>query len=434
MTTVAASTTGFEASRTLKLGDGSSVFGGGVGAAAVETATIVDGATANRPDTNSETCEPGTLDPSAVAGAIVICRFDYKAAAVAAGQSVKDAGGVGILLYNVPSVDGIDAVRTVIPSIHLARASWLKVQDYLSANPDGKGTIEPGTERTERAPEITYFSGAGPWNLGGGGLLKPDITAPGANILAAMSPVVKANGLSDFVHLSGTSMATPHISGLAAMVRAQHPKWSPSIVRSALMTTATQTDSENKQMQAWGQGEPVPGGFYATVKVPATPFNYGAGQVVPSKSMDPGLAYDSNATDWLKFTCGLGFAIATDPNKKPTDADKEKCKSVGSIAASDLNYPSISIADVQGQRTVRRTVTNVGDSATTYTASLAQPSGWNVSVSPSTLTVAPGESASFDVQVERVDAELNEYDFGSLTWSDSKNHRVQSPIVVRAKS
>lgn len=64
--------------------------------------------------------------------------------------------------------------------------------------------------------------------------LQPDITAPGLNILAAWSP---ADNKMEFNILSGTSMACPHITGLAALIKTVHPSWSPSAIKSALMTT-----------------------------------------------------------------------------------------------------------------------------------------------------------------------------------------------------
>lgn len=74
-------------------------------------------------------------------------------------------------------------------------------------------------------------------------LAKPDITAPGLNILAAWSEVSPPTGLvSDprqvkYNILSGTSMSCPHVAAAAAIVKAMYPHWSAAAIKSALMTT-----------------------------------------------------------------------------------------------------------------------------------------------------------------------------------------------------
>lgn len=70
--------------------------------------------------------------------------------------------------------------------------------------------------------------------------MQPDITAPGVNVLAAWSPVATDNtaGRSiDYNIISGTSMSCPHVSALAAIIKAAHPSWSPAAIKSAIMTT-----------------------------------------------------------------------------------------------------------------------------------------------------------------------------------------------------
>ncbi|MBO8584323.1 S8 family serine peptidase, partial [Staphylococcus aureus] len=75
-------------------------------------------------------------------------------------------------------------------------------------------------------------------------ILKPDVIAPGVNILAAWTEAAGPTGLesdarkTEFNILSGTSMACPHVSGAAALLKSAHPDWSPAAIRSALMTTA----------------------------------------------------------------------------------------------------------------------------------------------------------------------------------------------------
>lgn len=72
---------------------------------------------------------------------------------------------------------------------------------------------------------------------------QPDIAAPGVDILASYTPLKSLTGLkgdtqySKFTLMSGTSMSCPHVGGVAAYVKSFHPKWSPSAIKSAIMTT-----------------------------------------------------------------------------------------------------------------------------------------------------------------------------------------------------
>ena len=79
--------------------------------------------------------------------------------------------------------------------------------------------------------------------------LQPDITAPGVEILAAYSPAGEPSQ-DDTRHvkysvLSGTSMSCPHVAGVAAYVKTFNPKWSPSMIQSAIMTTGKRKNISN---------------------------------------------------------------------------------------------------------------------------------------------------------------------------------------------
>ena len=159
-------------------------------------------------------------------------------------------------------------------------------------------------------------------------------------------------------------MSGPHIAGLGALSIDAHPDWSPMMLKSALMTTASTKTN---------QGNDIPGG----------PFAYGAGHVVPNSAVDPGLVYDAGFIDWLGFLCGTGQLNAS------------YCPIIG-FDPSDLNYPSIAIGELAGEQTVYRTVTNVGP-AGTYNVSVDAPAGVDVAVSPASLTLTPGQSATYAV-------------------------------------
>ena len=119
--------------------------------------------------------------------------------------------------------------------------------------------------------------------------------APGVDMVAAVSPENHAGNLWDSE--SGTSMATPHIAGIAALLMSKHPDWSPMEVKSAMMTTASPTDNKGNPIQAQVTGT-------------ATPFDMGSGQVNPAPAFDPGLVYNSGIVDWLEYSCGVGVHLS----------------------------------------------------------------------------------------------------------------------------
>jgi subtilisin family serine protease len=335
------------------------------------------------------------LDPAKVAGQIVLCDRGVNAR-VNKSLAVKEAGGLGVILANT-SPNSLNADLHFIPTIHVDEVVGAQIKAYV-ATPGGSPTaqIAPGVRSVGEAPAVAAFSSRGPSLAGGGDLLKPDILAPGVDVLAVVAP--PNNSGRDFDFYSGTSMASPHIAGLAALLKARFVTWTPMMIKSALMTTASQSTNF---------GNPIPG----------NPFGYGAGQARPSLAANPGLVYNSSAADWVAFLCGQ--RLLTDP----------RCPLVA-IDASDLNYPSIAIGDLAGVQTVRRTVMHVGGRRATYTASIEGLAGITAEVSPSVLTFRGGESKPFTVKFTRTTAPVNAYTFGALVWSDGV-HTVRSPIAIR---
>ena len=101
-------------------------------------------------------------------------------------------------------------------------------------------------------PEIAAFSSRGPSTTTEGDILKPDIAAPGVDVLAAVAPPFHFG--RDWDLISGTSMASPHIAGIGALLKAAHPTWLPSEIKSALMTTTRDTVSSANDPFAQGAG------------------------------------------------------------------------------------------------------------------------------------------------------------------------------------
>ena len=413
ITTVAAGTHNRDGRGSVTLGNGVSYNG-----ASVATATgphpLIDSTAAGLPGADPTALAlcfaagdnviggvpTAVLDPAKVAGKIVVCDRGVNAR-VNKSLAVQAAGGVGMILVNT-SVNSLNADFHFVPTVHLQSTDRAAVKAY-AATAGATATINASTiVFNAPAPITAAFSSRGPLIAGGGDLLKPDVIAPGQDILAAVAPPGQAG--RDFNLLSGTSMSSPHTAGLAALLMDLHPSWSPMAIKSALMTSASDViDGPNTN--------------------PIVIFRQGAGHVRPNSAADPGLVYDNGFLDWLAFLCGTSDAVSP--------ATCNALVGLGfSLDASDFNGASIAIGDLVATQTVHRTVTNVGSSTATYNASVTGLAGVNAVVTPSSFTVAPGASASYTVAFTRTTATLGAYAGGQLTWSDG-THNVRSPIVVR---
>jgi subtilisin family serine protease len=406
VTTVAAGTHNRDGRGVVTLGNGNSYTGASV-ATAVGPVPLVDAVAVGAADTNAdevELCYPGTLDPAQVAGKIVVCKRGV-IARTDKSLAVQQAGGVGMVLYNSPD-SSLNADFHFVPTVHVNLADGLAIKAY-AATPGATASIGTATIVTDApAPFTASFSSRGPLLAGDGDLLKPDLIAPGQDILAGVSPVGYGGRLFDL--LSGTSMSSPHVAGLAALLIQAHPTWSPMAVKSALMTTG---------YDVLDGGTPAPNGN------PVLIFRQGAGHVAPNKAVNPGLVFDSGFNDWLSLIC------ATQP-----DGLASTCGALATAGyptdASDFNGPSIAIGALPGTQTVTRTVTNVSGAEATFAASTSGMAGIATVVSPSSLTLAPGATGQFTVTFTRTTAALNAYVGGQLTWSDG-THDVRIPMVVR---
>ncbi len=360
-------------------------------------------------------CVPGSLDPSLVTGKIVLCR---RGAIGRADKSlaVAQAGGVGMVLYNNDNVDNLFTDTHSVPSVHVDLKEGLKLKRYI-AKELRKGRIpmaeikKTGAEKKwHPEPSMTIFSSRGP-NGPVPDIIKPDITAPGLQILAGASPYANAVG-DNFQAIAGTSMSSPHVAGLFALIKQAHPDWSPAAAKSALMTTADPKVKDNDR-KTW-----------------ATPFAMGSGHVDPGKvdkkgsAFNPGLVYDAGLFEYVGYTCGADLGIF----------GPGSCDFLDSIGipsdASDLNYPSIGVAALAGSQTVVRTVTSVADKKVTWKAKVKAPAGYDVTVTPRKLTLNPGDTATYEVTItNNGGGAVGEWSFGSLTWKGS-GYEARSPIAV----
>jgi len=337
------------------------------------------------------------LDPAKVTGKIVLCDRGVNGR-TSKSIAVLEAGGVGMILGN-PTVNSLNADLHFVPTVHISNVDLPAVRAY-AATAGATAQINKGTVVfTTPAPFTAAFSSRGP-SRASVDLLKPDVIAPGQDIVAGVAPPGNHGRLFDVY--SGTSMSSPHVAGLAALLKQKYPRWSPMMIKSALMTSA---------------GDVLDGPNTSAGVI----FRQGAGHVAPNDAASPGLVYDSGFNDWIAFLCGATNGI--------NPADCSGLAAAGySLDPSDLNLASITIGDLAGSQTITRTVTNVGP-AGTYAVSTTGLPGFNVAVTPSTLTLRRGQSKSYTVTFTRTTAALNAYQGGQLTWTDG-HHNVRSPLVV----
>lgn len=312
------------------------------------------------------------------------------------------------------------------PGVVISPKDGAKVIKYAlkGKNPTATITFQETLLGTKPAPTVAASSSRGP-SRSYPGIMKPDIMAPGVLILAPMVPNTDEVQLgpnvylsTDYTLMSGTSMACPHASGIAALLKAAHPDWSPSAIRSAMMTSASTIDNTGSEIKD-----------QEDFKV-AGPLDFGAGFVDPNRALDPGLLYDATPQDYVNLVCSMNFTQKQ--TRAITRLTKYNCKN----PSSDLNYPSfIALYEEKGHKLVRnftRTVTNVGNGPTTYKAKLVAPKGSTIRISTETLKFSrKNEKQSYSLRIRYRSPESFRITHGSLTWiEDNGKHSVRSAIVI----
>ncbi|CAI5973457.1 unnamed protein product [Closterium sp. NIES-64] len=274
----------------------------------------------------------------------------------AVNQAVAD--GVHVMSISL-SADDPDA--TYIDDVAYMNANLAGVTVVMSAGNNGAPLSNPlGTYRTVSNFSPFYLTvGASSITRGGvslatsptpdveygsrhasNSLLKPDVIGPGVDLWAAWVGTVpgKAGGRGgrggEASQLSGTSMATPHLAGIAALIMQKHPKWSPAQVMSAIMTTAITRNTKGRRI-------------LNERGVAATPWEMGSGHVFPQRALDPGLTYNARRWAYVNFLAGQDYRAA----KKEFPRAKLNRKK-----AWNLNRPTISVARLKGSVDVFRTV------------------------------------------------------------------------------
>ncbi|KAL9675661.1 hypothetical protein QQ045_003865 [Rhodiola kirilowii] len=353
----------------------------------------------------SRLCTRGSLNSTEVKGKIVLCDGFVN------GAGPFSAGAVGAMLYDGGDTDG--AFAAPLPASYLNVTSLKSIFDYLT-------TVRPKVKATANttsyfAPYVASFSSRGP-NPVTIDILKPDISAPGVDILAAwptISPITRVPGDKRVVSyniISGTSMACPHATAVAAYIKSYHPKWSPAAIKSAMMTTAA----------------PM-----SPISNPQAEYAYGSGHINPVKAINPGLVYDAGPADYIKFLCSQNYTNLM--LQTLTGGDVNTCPPGAKGSSHDLNYPSFALATTTPLAITptiyRRTVTNVGSPVSRYRAVVTAPRGLRIQVTPNMLTFISrvGEIKSYTLTVSG--GFNTTIASASLKWDDGV-HQVRSPLAL----
>ncbi|CBI32395.3 unnamed protein product, partial [Vitis vinifera] len=348
---------------------------------------------------SKELCEDNAIDPKDAAGKIVFC--DFSESGGIQSDEMERVGAAGAI-FSTDSGIFLSPSDFYMPFVAVSPKDGDLVKDYIikSENPVVDIKFQITVLGAKPAPMVAWFSSRGP---------------------SRITPIGDYYLLTNYALLSGTSMASPHAVGVAALLKSAHPDWSPAAVRSAMMTTAYLLDNT--------QG-PI---MDMTTGVAGTPLDFGAGHINPNMAMDPGLVYDIEAQDYINFLCGLNYT--SKQIKIITRRSKFSCDQ----ANLDLNYPSFMVLlnnTNTTSYTFKRVLTNVENTHSVYHASVKLPSGMKVSVQPSVVSFAGKYSkAEFNMTVEinLGDARpQSDYigNFGYLTWWEANGtHVVSSPIV-----
>ncbi|KDP27456.1 hypothetical protein JCGZ_19817 [Jatropha curcas] len=394
----------------------------------------------------SDCQRPEVLNKNLVKGNILLCGYSFNfvvgtASIKKVSETAKSLGAVGFVLAveNVSPGTKFDPVPVGIPGILITDvAKSMDLIDYYNISTprdwtgrvksfNATGSIGDGLMPIlhKSAPQVALFSARGPnikdFSFQDADLLKPDILAPGSLIWAAWSP----NGTDEpnyvgegFAMMSGTSMAAPHIAGIAALLKQKHPHWSPAAIKSALMTTSTKLDRAGRPLQAQQYSETE-----ALKLVTATPFDYGSGHVNPRAALDPGLIFDAGYEDYLGFLC---TTPGIDAHEIKNYTNSPCNYTMGH--PSNFNTPSIAVSHLVKSQTFTRTVTNVAEEETYVITARMQPA-IAIETNPSAMTLKPGASRKFSVTLT-VRSVTGTYSFGEILMKGSRGHKVRLPVVA----
>jgi len=302
------------------------------------------------------------------------------------GINVLAAGAGGYVL--IDNGAGVTGDAHVLPGVHISAEDGATLAAFLAANADAnpQATITGAAVDIDDAlsDKMAGFSSRGPQLAFD--VLKPDLTAPGVDIVAAEATTDGSIPAPEYQFLSGTSMSSPHNAGAGALLAARHPEWTPQNIKSALMLTASNRNT-----------------FKEDGVTPTDPFDLGAGRIDLAKADRAGLVMDETIENFVAANPALGG----DP--------------------SSLNIASLMNSNCVGVCTWTRTVTNKTNRTRRWTVS-SDSDDFDVEIDVSvegrrnnryrhyrnnSFTLRPGKSAEITVTISNYTSD-DGWLFGSI--------------------
>ena len=338
-------------------------------------------------DCASNTGLSNPFAPGTFSGEIVVCdRGTY--GRVEKGKNLQLAGAGGYILANTDDWgEDIVADDHCLAATHLGLKNSDELRTWLASGSDHRGGLSGFSifHISEAGDQIANSSSRGPGLPPIQNVLKPDLIAPGTEILGAGSVS------NNFTFLTGTSMSSPHVTGGAALLKSVHSDWTPSMISSALMMTAT------PELAIDFNGSE------------ATTFKRGAGRPRLDQAVNTGLYLDETESDFL----------AADPDQGGDPRD--------------LNLPGLVDSVCRSSCVFQRTVTDLAGGASWSATTTGFASGVSVSVSPANFTLAQDASRELTINIDLSQSELvGAWVYGEVRLSSNGFPDAVFPVAVFA--
>ncbi|NLG21800.1 MAG: S8 family serine peptidase, partial [Actinomycetales bacterium] len=304
------------------------------------------------------------------------CTFQVKV------ENAEAAGAVAVVLYNnvsgPPTAPG-GLTTTTVPAVMITLESGQALRDYVAANDPTEvsiGTDVVLVEDDTWTDLVAGFSSRGPSRFD---MLAPTLAAPGVNILAAYAE--SGGDPLQYGVISGTSMASPHAAGMAALMREVYPELTPTEIRSVMASTA---DYEGLLKEDGA--------------TPADAFDIGSGRINIDQAGRAGLSLDETPANFAAADPAIGGEPST------------------------LNLPALVDTDCAGVCTWTRTVTSIAQGPASYTAVVEAPAGVTVTVSPETFSLEQGAEQEIEVTANVSGGTIGAWSHGRITFETSDQH------------